>query len=202
MTPRPYEPGERLRAVDASRNRIVRAAASLLESETTEAFSIDAVAQRAGVSRMTVYNQFESKGGLLATLFDAIARSGEFGRMGDVFDAQDPIVALDDFVALFGRFWTRRRVTHRRLRAAAIVEQDLAGAIERHSDRRRSGLMELARRLPTSYTPAVPADELVNVLFVLLSFDNFDAIAGERTPDGVTPVVQGLVRAVVGARPL
>ncbi|MEO6878960.1 MAG: TetR/AcrR family transcriptional regulator, partial [Gemmatimonadaceae bacterium] len=195
------EPGERLQAADASRNRIVRAAAALLQSEDAEPFSIDAVAQRAGVSRMTIYNQFGSKGGLLATLFDAIARSGEFGRMGDVFGAQNPIGALDDFVALFGRFWTKRRLTHRRLRAAAIVDEDLALAIERHGDRRRSGLLELVRRLPASYTPAVPVGEVVNVLFVLLSFDSFDAIAGERTPEEVTPVVQAVVRAVVGAGP-
>jgi AcrR family transcriptional regulator len=190
---------ERQKAVDAGRSRIIKAAADLLQSADAESFSIDAVARRAGVARMTIYNQFESKAGLLEALFDALAHHGEFGRMGDIFGAQDPIVALDDFVALFGRFWTKSRLAHRRLRAAAMVDEELAEAIEARNERRRSGLLELVRRLPASYKPAVPADEVVNVLFVLLSFDSFDAIAGERTPAEVTPVVQGLVRAVVGA---
>ena len=39
----------------------------------------------------------------------------------------------------------------------------------------------------------------MNVLFVLLSFETFDALAGEsRTPTDVTPVLQRMARLVVG----
>ena len=70
---RTYTPVERQKSVDAGRERIVAAARQLLEDDDAEAFSVDAVARRAGVSRMTIYNQFESKAGLLEALLDSLA---------------------------------------------------------------------------------------------------------------------------------
>jgi AcrR family transcriptional regulator len=199
MTPRPYQPVQRQRAVDEGRDRMVVAARELLEAEDDEGFSIDAVARRAGVARMTVYNQFGSKAGLLEALFDHLAVRGELVRMGELFAEKDPVVALDAFVALFGRFWTSNRRAHRRLRAAAIHDPELSAAIDSRNERRRRGLTELTRRLGTLATSPLPAAELVNVLFVLLSFETFDALAGDgRSPSEVTPLLQRMARLVVG----
>ena len=199
MTPRPYQPVQRQRAVDEGRERIVLAARALLEAEDDEPFSIDAVARRAGVARMTVYNQFGSKAGLLEALFDHLAVRGELVRMPELFAEKDPVKALDAFVALFGRFWTSNRRAHRRLRAAAIHDPELFAAIDSRNERRRRGLTELTRRLAAIATPTLPAAELVNVLFVLLSFETFDAMAGEnRAPVDVTPLLQRLARLIVG----
>ena len=197
--PRTYTPVERQKAVDAGRDRILTAARELLEDNHAETFSLDAVARRAGVSRMTVYNQFASKAGLLEALFDVLAMSGGFGNMGAVFSEPDPAVALDELVALLGRFWAFSRRAHGRLRAAALADADLASAMTQRNERRRMGVAELVRRLGKQAKPIVPRDEVVNVLFVLLGFDTFDAFAGpERMPDQVVPMVQGLARGVLG----
>jgi AcrR family transcriptional regulator len=187
--------------VDAGRERIVVAACELLEAEGDETFSIDAVAKRAGVARMTVYNQFASKAGLFEAIFDRLAQRGAFGEMPDLFrEKRDPLLALDAFVALFGRFWTDNRRVHRRLRAAAMDDAELSAALSARNERRRHGVTELLRRLAPSYTSPLPAAELVNVLFVLLSFQTFDALTGEgRTPTEVTPLVQRLARLAIGA---
>jgi AcrR family transcriptional regulator len=200
VTPRPYQPVQRQRAVDEGRERIIVAARELLEAEEDDGpFSIDAVARRAGVARMTVYNQFGAKAGLLEALFDHLAVRGELVRMPELFAEKDPVLALDAFVALFGRFWTANRRAHRRLRAAALHDPDLAAAIDSRNERRRRGLTELARRLGANATSPLPAGEVVNVLFVLLSFDTFDALAGEgRTPAEVTPLLQRLARLALG----
>jgi AcrR family transcriptional regulator len=191
---------ERQRTVDAGRDRIIVAACELIESEDAEHFSIDAVARRAGVARMTVYNQFESRAGLLEALFDHLAERGEIRRMADVFQQPDPLTALDMFVALFGRFWTANRRVHARLRAIAMHDPDLAAAMKSRNERRRFGLTELVRRLDKAQSSPIPAGEVVNMLFVLLSFDTFDSLAGEsRTPADVTPLLQRLARLVVGA---
>jgi AcrR family transcriptional regulator len=190
---------ERQRSVESGRERIVAAARDLLEADEAEGFSIDAVARRAGVARMTVYNQFESKAGLLEALFDSLALRGPLGQMADIFKQPDVLVALDEYVAMFGRFWTVNRRAHRRLRAAALHDDELAAAMERRNERRRRGIAELLRRLDDKAQPGVPRDEVVNVLYVLLSFETFDAFAGaRRTPDDVTPVVRQLVRTVLG----
>ena len=56
MAPRPYDLGRRRRAADATRTKILEAARALLggKSEVAE-FSMESVAAKAGVSRMTVY---------------------------------------------------------------------------------------------------------------------------------------------------
>jgi len=196
---RSYKPVERLRSVEAGRERIVAAARDLLESDDAEGFSIDAVARRAGVARMTIYNQFESKAGLLEALFDSLAARGPLGQMADIFRMADPVVALDAYVALFGRFWTLNRRAHGRLRAAALHDSDLAAALEARSERRRKGVAALLRRLGDKASPVVARAEVSTVIYVLLSFDTFNELAGpDRTPEDVVPMMQKLVRAVLG----
>lgn len=198
---RSYKPVERLRSVEAGRERIVAAARDLLESADAEGFSIDAVARRAGVARMTIYNQFESKAGLLEALFDSLAARGPLGQMADIFKMDDPVLALDAYVALFGRFWTLNRRAHGRLRAAALHDDDLAAALEARSERRRKSVAALLRRLSEKAHPVVPQADVITVIYVLLSFDTFNELAGpDRTPEDVVPMVRGLVRAVLGIR--
>ena len=196
---RSYTAVERQRSVESGRERIVAAARDLLEAEEAEGFSIDAVARGAGVARMTVYNQFESKAGLLEALFDSLALRGPLSQMADIFKQPDVFVALDEYVAMFGRFWTVNRRAHRRLRAAALHDDELAAAMERRNERRRKGVAELLRRLGDRAQPTIPRDEVVNVIYVLLGFETFNAFAGERrTPEDVTPIVRRLVRGVLG----
>ncbi len=196
---RSYNPVERQRSVEAGRERIVAAARDLLEDADAEGFSIDAVARRAGVARMTIYNQFESKAGLLEALFDSLAARGPFSRMADVFKQEDPLVALDEYVAIFGRFWTLNRRAHGRLRAAALHDPELAAAMEARNERRRKGAAALLRRLGDKARPVIPPADAITVVYVLLSFDTFNELAGpERTPEDVVPTMRRLVRAVLG----
>jgi len=196
---RPYNRVERLRSVEAGRERIVSAARDLLEDDDAEGFSIDAVARRAGVARMTIYNQFESKAGLLEALFDSLAARGPLTDMGDVFKQPDALVALDEYVDVFGRFWTLNRRAHGRLRAAALHDEELAAAMAARNERRRKGVAELLRRLGDDARPVVSRAEAIDVIYLLLSFDTFNELAGEgRAPADVVPTVRRLVRAVLG----
>ena len=200
MTPRPYQSRDRQKNVDAGRERIIVAACELLESEGDESFSIDAVARRAGIARMTVYNQFDSKAGLLESIFDALSQRGAMSRMSEIFSEPDPFLALDRMVEVFGQFWTSSRRVHRRLRAAAMHDAELAAAMEQRNERRRRGLTELIGRIPADRPLPIERDEAIRVLFVLLSFQSFDAIAGEgRTPADVVPLVQRIARLILGA---
>ena len=192
-----------MRSVEEGRERILAAARDLLEDDDAEGFSIDAVARRAGVARMTIYNQFESKAGLLEALFDSLAARGPLGQIADVLKMDDPLVALDEYVGIFGRVWTVRRRAHGRLRAAALHDPELAAAMNARNERRRRGLAALLRRLGDKARPVVPRADAITVIYVLLSFDTFNELAGpDRTPEDVVPMVQKLVRAVLGIREL
>jgi AcrR family transcriptional regulator len=199
MTPRPYVPIERQRAVDEGRDRILAAAREELQTGAIGAFSLEAVARRAGVTRMTVYNQFGSKGGLLQELFDLLVTRGAFAELPAIFAEKDPAVAFDAIVAVFGRFYTENRPTLARMRAAAGSDADLDEAIRTRNDRRRRGVETLVQRLGKQHRPTVPDEELVTTLDVLLSFNTFDALAGDaRKPSDVVPIVRRLVRGVLG----
>ena len=81
MSPRPYDLGKRRDQVDDNRRRVIDAARALLTEATTyTAFTIDAVAARAGVARATVYYQFGSKTGVLRSAVRRTRRSRSADR--------------------------------------------------------------------------------------------------------------------------
>src|SRR5438046_1401708 len=123
MSPRPYRLGQRQVTADETRSRILNAAREQLEKEAS--FSIDAVARRADVARMTVYYQFGSRRGLLEALFDDLAAGGGIPQLPSAFQEPDPMLALDRLIEIFAHFWSSARVVHRRLRAIAVLDPEV-----------------------------------------------------------------------------
>ena len=163
-------------------------------------FSIDAVAQHADVSRATVYYQFRSKAGLLEALFDSLGASGGMAGLADAFSRDDPLAALDDYVAVFGRFWGSERVLHRRLRGLAALDPDLSEALQARQEWRRRGATTLVLRLTAELAtpPAARKPDAIDMLFAITSFEAFDTLAGpDRTPEAVVPLAQHLARAAI-----
>lgn len=201
MSPRPYRLGQRQVAIDETRARVIAAARELLVSADPGRFSIDAVAQRADVSRATVYYQFRSKLGLLEALLDSAAAAGGMAGLPDAFGQPDPLIALDDFITVFGRFWGSDRLLHRRLRGLAAVDPDLGSALQARQEWRRNGATALVGRLAgeRGVPPAEAMPDVIDVLFTLTSFETFDTLAGPgKSPEAVVPLVQHLARAAVG----
>jgi AcrR family transcriptional regulator len=197
MSPRPYQLGQRQVAADETRARILAAARDQMAKETS--FSIDAVARRADVARMTVYYQFGSKRGLLEALFDALAARGGIQQLPSAFQQADPALALNRFIDVFARFWSSDRVVLRRLRAMAALDPELDQVLRDRNEGRRNGLRVIVTRLPARSGHAA---EIVDVLFALTSFENFDVLAGpDRTPEQVAPLVKRVAAAIVASKP-
>lgn len=77
MSPRRYDSPNRDAAAEETRRRIVTAAGELLAGPKGFAgMSLEAVAKAAGVSRLTIYNQFGTRRGLLEAVFDDRAERG------------------------------------------------------------------------------------------------------------------------------
>jgi len=188
--------GRRQQAVDATRARIVAAARRLLLTRRPGEFSLEAVARRARVARMTVYHQFGSRRALLEALFDDLAARGGMWNLRNAFGLPDAEQALARFVATFGRFWDSARLTHRRLQALGVLDPELGRALAARQEWRRQGLRVIAARLTPS---GRPKDDSIDALFTLTSFQTFDTLAGDiRTPEQVTPAVLRLARAALG----
>ena len=204
MTPRPYRLGRRQAAVDRTRARILKAARALLVAPGGGAFSIEAVARRARVTRVTVYQRFGSRSKLLEALFDDLARRGGMWDLADAFRQPDPQAALARFVTTFARFWTAHRPIHRRLLGLAALDQGLERTLRARQEWRRQGLRVMMGRLRERPGPAAAAtDETIDALFALTGFETFDLLAGPtRTPAQVAPIVLRIARAVLAEPPV
>ena len=201
MTPRPYRMRRRQQAVDRTRAHILAAARGVLRSPASADFSLDAVARRARVTRLTVYHRFGSRRGLLEALFDDLAARGGLHELRSAFHAADPEAALARYVTLFGRFWASARPVLRRLNALAVLDPELGRAIAARQEWRRQGLQVIATRVAERHGRPAPAmhDPVIDTLFTLTSFATFDTLAGPRhTPASVAPLVLGLARATLG----
>ena len=199
MSPRPYRLGQRQVLADETRSKILDAARTQLETQSS--FSIDAVARRADVARMTVYYQFGSKRGLLEALFDSLAARGGLRGLPSTFRQTDPRVALDGLIDVFARFWSSDRLVLRRLRAMAALDPELDEVLRERNEGRRQGLRVILSRLDSQGKATSKAtSDLIDVLFALTSFENFDVLAGpERTPDQVAPLVKRAAAAIFRA---
>jgi AcrR family transcriptional regulator len=202
MSPRPYRLGQRQAATEQTRARIIAAARELLvASDGFSGFSIDAVARKADVARMTVYHQFGSKIGLLEALCDSLAIYGGMEQLATAFRRAEPLDALDEFIAVFGRFWQSDRLVTHRLRGLAALDPDFEQVIRARDERRRQGLRVIVQRLVAQHGRPAPKalDEAVDVLYTLISFECFDILAGPtRSIEEVVPVVQRLAHAAIG----
>lgn len=196
MSPRPYQAGERRRAAtEATRSRIVEAARDLLADPEATAFSIDAVAQRADVARMTVYYQFKSKGKLLEALFDDFAARANMRAMQNVFRESDTQRALGLLVDVFCNLWKTQGPIVRRLNAMAVLDPEVDRALQARSSWRRDALAQLVARVRRGRK----AGELVDVLYVLTSFETYGALSARHGPKEIAAVLRHAVAAMLSA---
>src|SRR5262249_20167049 len=136
-----YQLGQRKTGIDQTRARIVNAALELLrEDSSVREFSIDAVAHRADVVRMTVYYQFGARRRLLEAVVDRTGARGLVPHLRNAFVHAEPQSRLDQLVAAFGKFWGSDRLVLRRLRSMAALDPELGEAL-RARDALRMGHM-------------------------------------------------------------
>lgn len=197
MSPRPYRLGKREEVIGQGRRRILDAARDLLsEAAAYPGFTVDAVARRADVARATVYYQFGSKSGLLEAVCDDLAEAGGMADLARVFTSSAPQAAISGFITAFAGFWGADRVVMRRLRALAALDPDVGAVISARDQRRREGLAVLVSRPPDR--TGAGAEQTVQMLYALTSFETFDALAGpDRDLADALPLVTRLAEAAL-----
>ncbi len=197
--------GLRQTAADVTRERILAAARTLLLGEDFSAFTMEAVARLADVSRLTVYYQFDSKSGLLEALYNYIARRGEMERLSSVFrQGNDPLRWLHDFILVFAQFWSSDREVIRRLHALGAIDAEIGQGLRARNERRRKGLLVIVEAYCKSYPPltSLQLPIAINTLHMLTSFETFDALAGPgRSFEEVVEIIRKMAHHAIGFTP-
>jgi AcrR family transcriptional regulator len=189
---------KRQTARDLTRVRILEAVRELLADDATRELSMEAVARRADVSRLTIYYQFNSRAGLLDALFDHLANRGHMQRMAEVFQAPTLSSALDKMVRVFVGFWSADPSVMRRLRAMAVLDAEINQGVRARDARRAHIAREILKR--TTETKRIDARqaEAAEVISMLTSFETYDALARSgQTDDQIIATLGALTERVL-----
>ena len=186
MEQRAYRLGRRQAAADRTRAAILAAARDLLASGEPS-MSAGAVARRASVSRITVYNQFGSKAGLLRELAAAARQTWTDPAAIAQADPQDQLRAR---LAASCSRWAADPALFRALPPAAMVGFEAPAA-----DRALADSLSAAGRL----RPGCSLKEAEDVIGALASFPVFDRLYkdGRRSTAAVTDVLMRLASAIL-----
>ncbi|MDB5495265.1 MAG: transcriptional regulator [Phenylobacterium sp.] len=196
---RTYSSAKRGAKAAETRGRLIGATAALLRDQGVAALSLEAVAAAAGVTRLTVYNQFGSRRGLLEAAFDALAAAGGVTDLAEAMAMTDPRAALARLVEVFCRFWGSDAGLAG-LYAAAAADPELAESLAARNARRREALAVLVRRFGGPIGDA--QRDVVDLLFALTSFAMFQALrAGGREPDAICALLKPLCDQAFASRP-
>lgn len=179
MATRKYEQRLRAESAEETRRRILDAVCERLREAPAEPVSIDRVAQLARVARPTVYLAFGSRAGL----FDAVGadrlQRGEFERMLQASAHPDAREGLRGGVRGVVEMYAAHRDVIRVLSSMARLDAPAVGAALQRLERgRANGMAHLAQRLADqeALRPDVTVDHATNLLWLLTSFDSFDAL--------------------------
>jgi AcrR family transcriptional regulator len=194
---RAYVSVARAEAAAAKRNQVIQAAARFLRDEDSiTAFSLDAVAKAAKVTRLTVYNQFGSRRGLLEAVFDDIARRGRLGRLDDAVADPDPEKGIEMVVRIFCEFWDSDPAVAR-LHDAMAIDQEFAQALVARNERRLPLIEELIARLAAENAPPMAKRDVVDLIYVLTSCATFRMLSRARSSDEVCTLLTNATKAAV-----
>jgi len=197
MKKRAYVSSVRSAAAAEKRDRVVEAAAKLLREDASIArFSLDTVAKAAGVTRLTVYNQFGSRRGLLEAVFDDIARQGGLHEIADAMAMPDPLPALDRVVEIFCGFWARDAAIGR-LHEAMATDPEFAEALLERNERRRKLVRMLVGRVAAKTASRRAREDAVDMIFALTSYPMFAMLNRGRATSEVCHLAQTACRAAV-----
>ena len=195
MTPRGYSSPVRDEAAAHTRRRIVAAATRLLRARGAAGFSLEAVARKANVTRLTVYNQFGSRRALLEAVFDDRAAQGGLSRLGEAVAMEPPQAALARVVEIFCDFWSFDHGAVTGLQRVGGMDAEFKAALAARNARRRGLIGHLAARL-ADVSPAA-AENLTHQLFALTSFAFFAELATPQGTEAASRQVQHLAQLAI-----
>lgn len=197
MNTRSYKSPRRDASATRTRERIVKAADAILSTaDGIGEFSLEAVARKAGVTRLTVYNHFGSRRALLEAAFDARAAHGPFHRIAEIMAVPDARTALLSLIELFCGFWNSNPGAIGLLHSAGAADPEIAESMRARLERRRRALSVLVHRIGELKPHA--NDDLVDVLFALTSFEFFSELTSSgRSANAACRLIQNLATDAV-----
>jgi AcrR family transcriptional regulator len=192
---RRYDQRIRAESAEQTRRRILDAVAQRLRDAPTEPVSLDQVASLARVARSTIYLIFGSRAGLFDAFTEDLAERTGLAGLTEAVANPDARQHLREGIAAANRMYAEDVVVYRVLFSMNHLDPaSLGGAVERMEKSRAGGMAYLAGRLAEDSVlrDDVTVEQAEDVLWVLCSFETFDALytsRGKSLDDAIELVV-------------
>jgi AcrR family transcriptional regulator len=182
MAARPIEQPTNARS-RRTRAALLAATRSILEQEGFEALTMNAVAERAGVTRGAAYLHFGSRADLVAALFQHIAATEGLAESTErVWAAPDAATALDEWASHLARYHSKLLAVTSAVERVRRVDPDAADHRARVVKAQLANCRRLAAWLHDEGRLAPPwsVDTATDMLWALISTDMIEGLLVDR----------------------
>lgn len=180
---------------EQTRERITTAVRELLAEGTFHESSVEQVAERAGLSRATLYQHFRSRLELIDAICETFAVNPALLAVRRSVTLPDPRAALAETIANSVAFWASEDAVLAELYGVSAVDDAARDLVARQREDRRGELRRLQRTLGT------PGRDALARLMVLTSYETYRELrlAGLSVAAVVTTLQEMARTSVVGS---
>jgi AcrR family transcriptional regulator len=178
MSARPYRARTARPRSQATRQRITATVHELLAEGAFHEATVEQVAERAGVSRATVYQHFGSRLELIDSVCDIMGVNPALVEIRRVVGLPDVGAALTRTLTNTVRFWSTESPVLRELYGVVAVDPAARSFVERQRRDRTGELGRLAENLARSgrLRAGLTKARALTVLLVLTSFETYSEL--------------------------
>jgi AcrR family transcriptional regulator len=197
---RSYRSRSRATGAQRTRERIVTAVRDLLREGRFHESTVEQVAERAGVSRATVYQHFRSRIDLVDAICERFDANPALIELRRTVMLPDPQAALLGTIGLAMRFWDSEDAVLSGLYGVVAIDPAARDLVGRQRADRRGEMRRLARRLHANgaLRPGTSTAHALDVLMVLTSYETYRELreAG-RSAKRLTAELETMARALL-----
>jgi AcrR family transcriptional regulator len=199
---RPYTLGRREESARRTREGILSAADGVLEKHGVASLTMESVARTAGVSRVSVYDHFGDRSGLIEALTWRMFQKHDVDQVRRARLQKDVRRALVDFVRENTKYQCSFGPNAMSLLRAAMDDTDAADVVKLiYVESRRASIRELVDRLEEAgeLSREWSVERAIDALMVITSLESLDGLIahGDRGADTAVQVLSGLAKTLL-----
>jgi AcrR family transcriptional regulator len=175
MSPRAYRARSAPTRSSDTRGKVIAAVRELLAEGAFHEATVEEVADRAGVSRATVYQHFGSRLGLLDAMCESFDANPELLELRRVVVDENPATALERTIAGSVAFWASESPVLKEIYGVVAIDPAARNLVDRQRRDRRSELSRLVENLVRSdrLAAGVSRRDALLTLLLLTSFETY-----------------------------
>jgi AcrR family transcriptional regulator len=175
MAARPYAARRRSERSEQTRRRITAAVHELMDEGAFHESTVEQVAERAGVSRATLYQHFRSRLDLVDAICERFDSNPALLTIRASVALPDADAALDETLAAGVAFWSSEDRVLAQIYGVAAIDPAARDFVDRQRADRRGEMTRLAATLETQgwLRPRMTEQRALAQLMVLTSYETF-----------------------------